>query len=78
MKLSPFIHRSMKESSSRDHMVAIKTSEDTSSVNGECRTILLSLLQDRNGFIVSPSECNEVRWIYDGGARTVKVNLDSE
>ena len=77
MKLSPFIHRSMKESSSRNHMVAIKTSEDTS-VNGECHTILLSLLQDRNGFIVSPSECNEVRWIYDGGAQTVKVNLDSE
>lgn len=45
---------------------------------GECRTILLSSLQDRNGFIVSPSERNEVRWIYDGGARTVRVNLDSE
>jgi len=45
---------------------------------GECRTILLSLLQDRNGFIVSPSERNEVQGIYDGDARTVKVNLDSE
>lgn len=59
-------------------MVAIKNLRIHLARMGECRTILLSLLQDRNGFIVSPSERNEVRWIYDGDARTVKVNLDSE
>lgn len=64
----------MKEPSSRDHMVAnlrIRLAR-----MGECCTILLSLLQDRNGFIASPDERNEVQGIYDGDA--VKVNLDSE
>lgn len=67
---------SIKESSLRDHIVANLKIRLVRM--GECRTILLSLLQDRNGFIVSPSERNEVQGIYDGDARTVKVNLDSE
>lgn len=68
----------MKESKFEKSHCEIKYREDTSGKNGECPTILLSLLQDRNGFIVSSDERNEVRWIYDGGARAVKVNLDSE
>jgi len=62
----------------RDHIVPIKKLRIRPARMDECRTILLSLLRDRNGFMLSPSERNEVRWIYDGGARTVKVNLDSE
>jgi len=62
----------------KDHIVPIKKLRIHSTRMDECRTILLSLLRDRNGFMLSPSERNEVWWIYDGGARTVKVNLDSE
>jgi len=56
-----------KQPTFRDRIVGIKNPGIRES--SRCRTILLSLLRDRNGFMVSPSERNEVHWIYDGDVR---------